>query len=229
MSYLFRRIMSTREYPGIKLVVFDFDGTLADTRELMLRIIKKHLLAFEISLTKDLLRFFGNTPLNHYITMAGIPKDLVKSVCTGIHDDFMKEYHKIKPCKNLMSVKDIKIRKVIVSNNMTFFIEKALNFLRANFFDGVYGADKFENKVQMINKLCKKYKLSKSEIMYIGDKDVDVDVARGAGVYSTIISGKAAWSSRKDVIKKKPDYTLTDLSKVSGVISQIDSEQLTSV
>ncbi|MEK6894654.1 MAG: HAD hydrolase-like protein [Nanoarchaeota archaeon] len=231
MSYLFRRIISSREEPGIKLIVFDFDGTLADTRELMLRIIKKHLIAFEISLTKDLIAFFGNTPLDHYLKLVGLPSDLVRSVCVGIHDDFSKEYHKIKPCKNLMTVKNIKTKKVILTNNVTFFVEKALNFLNANFFDGVYGSDKFSpnNKVWMIDKLRKKYGLSRNEIVYVGDKDVDVDVARAAGVYSTIVSNKSSWSPRKAVLIKKPDYLLTDLSKVSNVIGQINSEQLSSI
>lgn len=230
MSYFFKRLTSSREYPGIKLIIFDFDGTLADTRELFLRIIQKHLLAFGVSLSKDLLRFFGNTPLEHYISMTGIPQDLVRSACVGIHDDFMKEYHHIKPCKNLMSIKELDVKKVIVSNNVTFFIEKALNFLKANFFDGVYGADKYKDgKAKMIMRLLRHYGVSPSEAMYVGDKDIDVDIARGAGVYSSIISNKSSWSPRKEVIKKKPDYLLTDLSKLLPVIRQLNSEQLAAV
>lgn len=229
MSYFFKRFISSREYPGIKLIIFDFDGTLADTRELLLRIIKKHLLGFEISLTKDLIRFFGNAPLETYISMTGIPKELVRSVCIGIHKDFIKEYHKIRPCKNFSSIKEIDVRKVIVSNNMTFFIEKSLNFLKGNFFDGVYGADKFKDKVSMIGQLRKKYKLDLTEILYVGDKDIDVDVARNAGVYSAVISNKSSWSSKKEIIKKKPDYLVTDLSKIAEVVRQINSEKLSSI
>lgn len=231
MTYLFRRIISSREEPGIKMIIFDFDGTLADTRELMLRIIKKHLLSFEISLTKDLIRFFGNTPLDHYLTLAGLPADLVRSVCAGIHDDFSKEYHKIKPCKNLMSIKGIKTKKIILTNNVTFFVEKALNFLNANFFEKVYGADKFSphGKAWMIDKLRRKNKLEKNEVIYVGDKDVDVEVARASGVYSIIVSNKSSWSPRKAVLLKKPDYLLTDLSKISEVVRQINSEQLTTI
>ncbi len=81
----------------------------------------------------------------------------------------------------------------------------------------------------MIDKLRRKYNLSRSEIMYIGDKDIDVDVARGAGVYSTVIANKSSWSPRKAIAQKKPDYLLTDLSKVIEVIRKIDSEELSSV
>lgn len=231
MTSLFRRILSNRENPGIKLIVFDFDGTLVDTRELLLRIVKKHLLAFEISLTKDLLRFFGNTPLEHYISITGLSSDLVGSVCAGIHEDFLKEHHKIKPCKNFMVIKEIDAKKIIITNNITSFAEKSLNFLKANFFDGIYGADKFSphNKAWLIERLRKKYGLNANEIIYVGDKDIDVDVARQAGVYSIVISNKASWSPRKAIAEKKPDYLLTDLGKISQVIRQLDSEQLTSV
>lgn len=229
MSYLFRRILSDREYPGIKLIVFDFDGTLADTRKLFLKIIKKHLVSFEISLSKNLLKFFGNTPLEQYLELIGIPQKLTREVYSGIISDFKEESHKIRPCKGFIYVKNIDTKKVIVSNNVTSFIEKSLNYLHANFFDGVYGADLFKNKVWMINKLCKKYKLSKSEVVYVGDKDVDVDVARGVGCYSVIISNKSSWSLRKDVLKKNPDYLLRDLSKLNEVINKINSEQLNSL
>ena len=231
MSSFFRRLFSARENPGVRLIVFDFDGTLADTRELLLRIVSKHLLSFEISLTKNLLRFFGNTPLDHYISMTGIPRNLVRSVSAGIKEDFMNEYHKIKPCKNLISIKNINIRKVIVSNNITSFVEKSIDFLHANFFDEVYGADCFtnHNKKWMIEKLRKKYRLDADEIIYVGDKDVDVDVARSVGCYSIIIAGKSAWSSRKHIIKKKPDYVVTDLGKLSVVVAQLNVEQLPAV
>jgi len=229
MGYLFRRILSDREYPGIKLIVFDFDGTLADTRKLFLRIIKKHLVSFEISLSKNLLKFFGNTPLEQYLELIEIPQKFTRDVYSGIISDFKEESHKIKPCKGFIYVKNIEAKKVIVSNNVTSFIEKSLNYLHANFFDGVYGADSFKNKVWMINKLCKKYKLSKSEVVYVGDKDIDVDIARGVGCYSVIISNKSSWSLRKDVLKKKPDYLLTDLSKLNEVINEINSEQLNSI
>ena len=231
MSSLFKRIMSKREEPGVELIVFDFDGTLVDSRELLLRIVRRHLLAFEVSLTKDLLRFFGNTPLDHYLSLTGLPREMVISVAQGINADFVKEHNRIKPCKNFRNIKDLMVRKVIVSNNDTSFIEKSLNFLGADYFEGVYGADCFlpHDKVWMIEKLRKKYGLDAQEIVYVGDKDIDVDVARNIGCFSAIITGKAAWSPRKSIIKKKPDYVLRDLSQLAGVLREINMEELAAI
>lgn len=229
MSYFFKSIISYTDNPGIKLVVFDFDGTIADTRELVLRIISKHLLSFEVKLTERLVGLIGDTPLEKYISSAGIPSPFVRSVVATIQEDYYKEYHKIKPCKNLMALKSIKAHKVIVSNNITFFIEKALNSLRANFFDGVYGSDQFKDKVSMIKSLAKKYRASPSEIMYVGDKAIDVKIAREIGCYSVAIGSKSSWSSRKDLSNEKPDYLLTDLGKIPLAISNLDMKQIPSI
>lgn len=229
MTSFFKRFISGRQMPGIRLIVFDFDGTLADTRELLTRIVRKHLARFNISMTKQLLVQFGNTPLSTYVSRTGLHADLVRSVCASIMEDFMAEYIRIKPCKNLQVLKDITIKKVIVSNNMTAFIQTTLHFLYANFFDGVYGADQFSDKTHMIRALCKKYAVRPEEVVYVGDKDIDVGVARAVGCYSIIISGPAAWSSRTDILKQHPDYVLTDLGKLPAVIWELDAQELAAV
>lgn len=230
MSSLFRRVTSDKEYPEIKMVVFDFDGTLVDTRKLLLNIVKKHLLKFEISLTKDLLKFFGNTPLKHYLTLAGLSSDMVNAVFNGITKDFISECKKVKPCKNFYSLKKIDARKIILSNNVTHFILKCLKILNSNFFDEVYGSDKFKNnKSFQIKKLIKKYKLDPSQVIYVGDKDIDADVAKGAGCYGVVVANKSSWSSRKDISKKNPDYIIKDLSKLVNIIRELNSEQLSLV
>ena len=229
MGSFFRRLISYREQPGIRLIVFDFDGTLADTRELLLKIVSKHLARFNISMTKHLLMQFGNAPLTDYLSWTGLHTDLVRSVSAAITEDFMAEYEDIEPCKNLMAVKNIQVKKVIVSNNITSFIQKALHFFHANFFDAVYGADQFNNKVQMIRSLFRKYRFAPVEAVYVGDKNIDVAVARAVGCYSVIIAGKSAWSSRADILKQRPDYILTDLGKLPAVISGLNAQQLPAV
>ncbi len=229
MSYFFKRIFSLREQPRIKLIVFDFDGTLADTRGLLLGIIKKHLMKFNISLTGSLINVFGNAPLKDYISLTGIKNDFVKSVAKSIEDDFILEYEHIKSAKNIESLKHINCLKIIVSNNSTEFIEKVLNHWKIKFFDEVYGADHFTNKIVAIKRLAKKNKVSMDEIVYVGDKDKDVSVARESECYSVIISNKIAWSSRKDVEKMKPDFLIKDLSGLIKVIQHINMSEISSI
>jgi len=229
MSSFFRRIFSARSDPGIRLVVFDFDGTLADTHELLMRIVSKHLGKFNISLTKQLILQFGNAPLHDYISIVGLRKDFIRSVSSSIIEDFMAEYHRIKPCKALATVKSISVKKIIVSNNVTPFIEKTLHFLHANFFDEVYGSDRFTNKFHAIKKLCQKYHVSSEEVVYVGDKSIDVAIARRVGCYSIIVAGPSAWSPRSAILAMRPDYVVRDLSKIPAIIKSINTAQFSSV
>ncbi len=229
MSAFFKSLFSSREEPGIRLIVFDFDGTLADTRKLLLDIIKKHIANFNISLTEHLLEVFGNAPLRDYLSITGIRNDLVKGVAKSIEEDFISEYRNISPCKNFTTIKEIKTRKIIVSNNFTEFIEKTLNFWRANFFDSVFGADEFLDKVHAIRNACGKYGVSPEEVIYVGDKDIDVDIARNVGCYSVIVSNKSSWSPRKSVLLKEPDYVIKDLGTLLEVVKLINSAQISRI
>ena len=229
MSYFFKRIFSLREQPRIKLIVFDFDGTLADTRGLLLGIIKKHLIKFNISLTGSLIKVFGNSPLRDYISLTGIRNDFVKSVAKSIEDDFILEYEHIKSANNIEILRNIKCVKIIVSNNSTEFIERVLENWRINFFDEIYGADHFTDKVTAIKHLAKKHKISLEEIIYVGDKDNDVSVARESGCYGVIVTNKIAWSSKKDVEKMKPDFMINDLSGLAKVVQHINMSEISSI
>lgn len=229
MSGFFKRIFSPREEPGIRLIIFDFDGTLADTKELLLRIVSKHLAKFNISMTKNLIISFGNAPLKDYLSFAGLKRDFVRSVGASVNDDFLAEYTKVKPCRDLLSVGKIDARKVVVSNNISSFIEKSLNYLRADFFDEIYGADRFVNKVKAIKSLCRRYRVSPDEVVYVADKRIDVRIARAVGCYSVIVSNKASWSTHAEVVKEKPDYLIGSLGKLSRVIERINMEQFPTV
>ena len=229
MANFFKRMFSLREQPGVRLIVFDFDGTLADTKELLLRIVSKHLAKFNISMTKNLIISFGNAPLVDFVSTSGMRKDFVRSVSASINGDFISEHKNVKPCHGLLSVKDIPVKKVIVSNNLTAFIEKTLRYLQADFFDEIYGADRFANKVKAIKSLCRKYRVSPDEVVYVADKKIDVNIARAVGCYSVIVSNKSSWSTHAEVAREKPDYLIGSLRKLPIVIERINMEQFSTV
>jgi len=226
MSGFFKRFFSGREVPGVRLIVFDFDGTLVDTKELLLRIVSGHLAKFNISMTKNLIISFGNAPLKDYISAAGMKRDFVRSVSASINSDFIAEHKKVKPCADLQAVEKISARKVIVSNNNTYFIEKTLNYLHA---EKVYGSDKFRDKVHAIKSLCRKYRVSPGEVIYVADKVIDVRIAREVGCYSVIVSNKSSWSTHAEVAKEKPDYLIRSLGNLPLVIDSINMKQLSVV
>lgn len=199
---------------SIKLLIFDFDGTLVDTRNLILKIVRTHLGKFNYALTKEALQKFGDTPLEKFIETIGVEKKIIKIVSKLIKRDFFKEYNKVKACKNLDKIKKIKKRKIILSDNTKKFITESLEHLKLNFFDDIYGADDFKNKTVGMKKIIRKYKLNPKEVVYIGDRVVGVRVSKDVGCFSVVVYNKCSWGNKKDLLEANPDFIINDLKKL---------------
>lgn len=206
----------------IKLLVFDFDGTLADSRKILLNLVKKEIKNSEYRISKAFVKRFGDKPLNGILKMIGFGNNELDYYSREIHKDFFKNAGKIKACKNLKSLKKIRIKKIVLSNSIHKFISIVLRNLGVmKYFEHVFGADEFKNKVQEFRKIIKIYKIKPREIAYVGDRVIDAKLARKIGCYSIIILRKSSWSPRKDIVKARPDFIVSDLGKVKEIVERL--------
>jgi phosphoglycolate phosphatase-like HAD superfamily hydrolase len=132
----------------------------------------------------------------------------------------LSHVNEIKKVKDAEHIKRLKAKKILVSNSLKEFILPVLKHLRIkDEFQEIYGADDFPDKADFIKDYIKKRGFSKEEIYYIGDRVADVKLARKIGIKSVIISTKASWNSRREVLKEKPDFLIFDLDNLKEVIS----------
>ena len=132
----------------IKLIVFDFDGTLVDTKKVVVDTIRKVFKKHGYKVPKNLksISKLGDSSIK------GTFKPFIKNKknLDKISRDFIyektKAHRKIKLCKGAKTLGKIKKKKIIVSNSVTSFIRTVLKSKRTNFFSVVYGADKFSSK-----------------------------------------------------------------------------------
>lgn len=206
----------------IKLVVFDFDGTLADTKKLLLKIIEHNVEKFDIKLNNGFLKSFGDKILDETLSVLGVEEHVFPSLAREIEFDFIKHSYLAPLCSGIMNLKKINKKKIILSNSIDEFIKEVLKKNKITFFDEVYGCDRFENKREGFREIIKKYKVKPEEIVYVGDRPVDTALAKFVGCYSVILTHKASWSSKKDIENSKPDYIATSLNDLRKVINHID-------
>ena len=199
----------------IKLLLFDFDGTLADTKKRwynsILKVLKREKLYCPECETKVIIHF--GKKIKDVLEMADVP---AKEICR-IRNEIYKEFLKKKPrALNLDALKEIKCRKFILSNSPRHIIKRVLG-KQIKLFSRVYSEETFDNKPELIRKLKKKMKLSSEEVAYVGDRAGDVLTARKAGCLSIIIAGKYAWNTKDEIIEESPDTVLSrieDLKKL---------------
>ena len=202
-----------------KLLIFDFDGTIADTKTVYYRAIYEEVKKFGYSY-KDVDKIVDSG-----MSLKGVLKKLGFSFLSSwfLHKKIMgnvEEYaNEVKKCKDVDSIRKIKAEKILVTNSLKEFVLPILEqFKLQKEFKEVYGAEDFTDKAEFIKNYLKQNKIKKENCYYIGDRAIDVKIARKAGCLSVIISGTCAWDSRKEILEEKPDFVLEDIAALKRVV-----------
>jgi phosphoglycolate phosphatase-like HAD superfamily hydrolase len=211
----------------IRAVFFDFDGTISDakklTHETMFQVLKDQGYKFDEKKfkklmgvkTKDIL-----TGLNIHANSKKINRIFYRKVIKGAKNGELRLCVSVEPLKEL---KKDKIKLIVISNSHSSFIKASAKSLGIRkIFKKIYGAEKFNTKDEMLEKLFKKMKIRPVEAMYVGDRFSDVDYAREAGCYAVGIHNDCAWSTKAAILKERPDFLIKDFSDLRRIVEKLN-------
>lgn len=205
----------------ITCIIFDFDGTLADTEEHTFRIYntlaKKHNLK-EITIEElpeikhlnfmELLKFI-EVP---YHKLPKIMKEGQKLLRGDIGDIYPFE-------ENLRGIiedirKKVKYMGIITSNTKNN-VAKFLANNNIESFDFIISSP-ILSKEKKINGIAKKYSLEKDGILYIGDETRDIQACKKANIKC----GAVTWgyNSERALKKEDPDYIIHNMQELMDII-----------
>ena len=206
-------------YPKTKpALIFDFDGTIMDTQDLIfetyIRVFEKHDPSIE--LTEEILySFLGPTLYDSFGRFFPDEKldilvDEYRTLNLELHDQF------VKPKDHIIEVLDILKEKGytmgIVSSKMTHPIEHALELTNmSHYFEFVYGVDKYEKvkpDPEGILKAMDDFYLNRSSFIYLGDTETDVVAGRKAGAFT--VAYVADDVRRNTLVNSNPNVVIED-------------------
>ena len=201
----------------IKLLIFDFDGTLARSKTLYFDVIYHALEKGGYKISRKQLREVLGLRLEVLLPKLGINNaDKIKTLKNKINNAVLKKAGKLVACPNIDKLKHIlqKQRCVLITNSISKYTFPFLEKHKLKFIS-VLGSDNFSTKQEAFKKLFKKFNLKPNEAVYIADRAQDVDVARDAGCKSLIISNACSWSSLAEIKRKEPDYLTNSLNELN--------------
>lgn len=208
MSWSLRLLINS-----MKIVLFDFDGVIADTFEIAYQVMTD--LKY-IDISKDQFRKYFNGNIHE---VEDVAEDMPEK---SLHDRspfFEKYIPKILETVPYSGIGDVikelseQYKMVIVTSNINSAVEQYLNKNDlSQYFDGIYGADIEPSKAVKINNILTKFNLDKSDTVFITDTLGDVLEAKKAGVQS--IAASWGYSKRKDLEKGEPMVIIDERDQI---------------
>jgi phosphoglycolate phosphatase len=202
-----------------RVLIFDFDGTIVDTKGIYYKSLNKHLTALGFS--KKQVDDAVDLGLNLGETIKKLIPSKIKSwfLKKIIMKDVVRDVNKVKKCRNIDVLREIKVKKILISNSYFDFLNPIIKHLKLKkYFSEIYSADDFDDKAKFIKKYLRKNNLKKEQCLYIGDRVADVEVAREIGMKSVIISNKCSWNSRQELLKAKPDFIISEMKGIKTIL-----------
>ncbi len=209
-----------------RLLAYDFDGTLVDTKEDIA--LSVNLALTELGLPEreqeEIYSFVGHGVFNLMKKALGESNRYDVDFAVEI---FRKHYRvhvldqtKFYPdCEPILDHFKSKLQ-AIVSNKPVEFVELILAGLnRRNSFTSVYGGDSVENKKpdpEMVIHLLKKHDIPPEDTLIIGDSPQDIEAGRRAGVATCGVT----WGlrPRTEVENARPDFLIHNMNELKQLV-----------
>ena len=209
--------------PSIKAFLFDLDGTLIDSQEGIISIVKGFLDSKGHYFSKEFLESLFGKPIEVLF------KELLPDKTSDEIWEYVKEVRVIyaenhlkitklfpKVVELLTALKEAGLKLGVASTKFKkFIIEATDHFEITNFFDVIVSGYEVENHKpapDIIHKAAEKLKIQPSDCVFIGDSVSDIESGNAAGAISIAVLTGA--STIEKIKASKPDFIIETLESL---------------
>ena len=205
----------------IKTLIFDFDGTIADTLPHIIDIANDCVKEYGINkiAKKDLERLKGKTPWQ-IMKEYKIPLYKVPFIVVKVQSLLYKKMNKVKIFPGIKSIlKSLKKKNMpigILSSNSKKNVMAFLKKNNMNMFDFIHSENNLFGKNKALRNILKRYKIKKEHVIYIGDEVRDIEACKKAKI--PIISVSWGFNTFNLLKRYKPDYIIRKPKELLRII-----------
>jgi phosphoglycolate phosphatase len=209
-------------HPSPQWLIFDFDGTLANTLSAIIKLINGHAQEYKIKPLEDKdvenLRGMSNLDIlrKYRIPLVKVPSLILRT---------QKELHqKIDQVELFPGIRDLVLglkRRMfhlgILTSNSRENVQKLLRARDLDVFDFIHAESNFLGKTRALLHLLHKHGLRKDDMIYVGDETGDIEACHHAGVAVIAVS----WGfHRKDVLRaKNPTFLVDSPVEIENIVT----------
>ncbi|MBD2208671.1 HAD-IA family hydrolase [Calothrix sp. FACHB-156] len=209
------------------VIIFDFDGTIADTVDALVSIANRLAVEFGyVQISQQELALLKNLTSREIIKYSGISVFKIPFLVKKVKGELKNKIHEFKPIPGIKEAL-IQLKSqgyhlgIITSNskdNVTEFLK--INELD-NLFDFIYSGVTIFGKKTIINNVLKQRQLKPQQVIYVGDETRDIEASKKANIQ--VIAVTWGFNSPEILAKQKPDFLIHHPSELLTVVNRKNS------
>lgn len=166
----------------LKHVVFDFDGTIADTKQLLPELINEVLEHFNMPIiSDDDMERFTAMQWKDAVKEYGLKLYELPKLALMAQQKMKNKLHRVDLCKNMKEVLDNLSKEYttnIISLNSKENIEHVINNHNIKTIGEIFSTKGKMTKDKVLKKYMEQYNIKTHEMLYVGDELGDIEACK---------------------------------------------------
>lgn len=206
-----------------KVIIFDFDGTIADTVDALVSVANRLAADFGyIQITSEELSILRNLTSREIIKYSGISIFKIPFLVKKVKSELKNKIPELKPIAGmqeaLVELRNQGHRLGIITSNSQ---DNVAEFLRINnldnLFEFVYSGVTIFGKTTIINNVLRQKQIKTQEVIYVGDETRDIEASKKANI--KVVAVTWGFNSPEALAKQKPNFLINHPSELIHVVN----------
>ncbi len=209
----------------MKVIIFDFDGTIADSFHTVLEISNRLATEFGYPVTPpEAIEQLKDSSSREILQRSGVPFFQVPLLLQRLRAEMQLQVEYLKPIAGMKVVLETLHQQghclgIVTSNSR----ENVIAFLQtqglSELFDFVVSGLTLFGKGRMIRRVLRQQHLNAAIVLYVGDETRDIEAARQSQIRSIAVSW--GFNSSEVLAAQHPDFLIHTPAELVEVVAQL--------
>ncbi|MBE9258081.1 MULTISPECIES: HAD-IA family hydrolase [Aphanizomenonaceae] len=205
-----------------KVIIFDFDGTIADTVDALVTIANRLALEFGyVPINSQELVLLRNLTAKEIIKYSGVSLFKIPFMVKKVKGELKHKIPELKPIEGintaLIELHNQGYQMGIITSNSQENVNQFLKCHNLDYlFDFIYSGVTIFGKTTIINNVLRQKHFKPEAVIYVGDETRDIESAKKANI--KVIAVSWGFNSSEALSKQNPDFLIHHPSELLAVI-----------